>query len=739
MENNFILKYFIQSIIVFIAILLLPSIALSASGINSSLSGPNNLNQGLVGWWTFDGPDMIQNVKDKSGNGNNGAMIGFTSTSTAVTAGKVGQGLKFDGGNDYVRINMNSGLPVCTMGGICSVSMWVNGSANDGQYIWSESNSVGSPLYGLIKDNTVCTGKHIGGLCVFIRSDTSSIRLLQASTATVFDNKWHHIVWIDNAGADGTALYVDGIEDTSNFTYSSAGTMTISTNCISALCRGSNSNFTNVKTDDLRIYNRALSQQEITELYNATKGSKINTPSSFDSINNNLAAYWTFDGANLTQNVRDTSGNGKHGYFQYFGATSTVVRQGKVGQALTFDGNVTSIGLISNPITTVSNPSSSCAWVYNKDLTFSSGGWNQTFLNFYVDASNGIRMGSMVNDGKFIVPYRSGGVSKGSQSSSAVFSNNTWVHVCYVFDGNNVDLYKDGLSIATSTNTDSPGGASVLGAFDAEGNGNWYGYLDDIRVYNRALSATEIKKVYDSSKSGKQNISFPGPSNLNQGLVGWWTFDGPDMIQNVKDKSGNGNNGAMIGFTSTSTAVKAGKVGQGLKFDGRDDYITISNTSSIQNIWDGGGTISYWVNPKSAGEGEAGFWIGKNWVLFAFSSHFVGETGFEFNVTFSGNTGKWKYNGTTPPISFNKWHHIVLSYNSDDTTNVPSLYIDGIFYQLPTAITPIGTRSDDSASAAIIGGNTAGSRTSNGLMDDIRIYNRALSATEVRQLYNMGR
>ena len=80
-----------------------------------------------------------------------------------------------------------------------------------------------------------------------------------------------------------------------------------------------------------------------------------------------------------------------------------------------------------------------------------------------------------------------------------------------------------------------------------------------------------------------------------------------------------------------------------------------------------------------------------------------------------------------------------MSYNSDDTTNVPSLYIDGIFYQLPTAVTPIGTRSDDSASAAIIGGNTAGSRTSNGLMDDIRIYNRALSATEVRQLYNMGR
>ncbi len=734
MGNNFILKYLIQSSIVFIAILLLPSIALSASGINSSLPGPNNLNQGLVGWWTFDGPDMISNVKDKSGNGNHGSMIGFTSTSSAVVTGKVGQALKFDGSNDYVDAPDSSALDSLEGASGATIAFWVKNNNKTGHFIYRNSGSTGR-LFSVYGSSffDIATIWRYGG------SGTGGSQLdinCNSATCPIPLGQWTHVVVMYNDPA--SYVYINGVQKAT--TNGTGGAL--NTNISTPLKIGTNNDasaFANATIDDIRIYNRALGAQEIAQLYNATKGSKINTPSSFDSINNNLVAYWTFDGANLTPNVRDTSGNGKHGYFQYFGATSTVVRQGKVGQALTFDGNVTSIGLISNPITTVSNPSSSCAWAYNKDLTVSPAGWNQTFLNFYIDASNGIRMGSIVNDGKLFVSYRSGATAKGSQSSSAVFSNNTWVHVCYVFDGNNVDLYKDGLSIATSTNTDSPGGASVLGARDDQGNGNWYGYLDDIRVYNRALSATEIKKVYDSSKSGKQNISFPGPSNLNQGLVGWWTFDGPDMIQNVKDKSGNGNNGAMIGFTSTSTAVKAGKVGQGLKFDGRDDYITISNTSSIQNIWDGGGTISYWVNPKSAGEGEAGFWIGKNWVLFAFSSHFVGETGFEFNVTFSGNTGKWKYNGTTPPISFNKWHHIVLSYNSDDTTNVPSLYIDGIFYQLPTAITPIGTRSDDSASAAIIGGNTAGSRTSNGLMDDIRIYNRALSATEVRQLYNMGR
>jgi len=712
MENNFILKYFIQSSIVLIVMLLLPSIALSASGINSSLPGPNNLDQGLVGWWTFDGPDMIQNVKDKSGNGNHGAMSGFTSTSSAVVAGKVGQALKFDGGDDYVDAGNIDALE----SGDMSFSVWIKRDALTG-LVWIMQQwdpSVGPAFYT----------SNSGALEFQIGSDD----LLVNNVITA--REWAHFV-VTVQGTTYT-MYKNSIQigqatGKTRVESSPTGRFTIG-----GPNEGSVGYF-NGSLDDVRIYNRALSQQEITELYNTTKGSKINTPSSFDNINNNLAAHWTFDGANLTQNVRDTSGNGKHGYLVYFGATSTAVKQGKVGQALAFDGNLTSISLPSNPITTVSNPSSSCAWAYNKDLTVSPAGWNQTFLNFYIDASNGIRMGSIVNDGKLFVSYRSGATAKGSQSSSAVFSNNTWVHICYVFDGNNVDLYKDGLSIATSTNTDSPGGASVLGARDDQGNGNWYGYLDDIRVYNRALSATEIKKVYDSSKSGKQNISLPGPNNLNQGLVGWWTFDGPDMISNVKDKSGNGNHGSMIGFTSTSTAVTAGKMGQALKFDGVNDRLNMGVVADIDAV--SVMSVSQWVK------------VNKN-TTYVFSGKFSsGSAGWDLQTeTTTGAVRIVLYptpnHATTPSnvIRPGVWHHVVMVYNGFGANNEEKIhiYIDGINQSL-TYNGEIRTSLTSTAASLMFGGWSGGNSYFHGMMDDSRIYNRALSATEVQQLYNMGR
>ena len=104
------------------------------------------------------------------------------------------------------------------------------------------------------------------------------------------------------------------------------------------------------------------------------------------------------------------------------------------------------------------------------------------------------------------------------------------------------------------------------------------GQIDDVRIYNRALSAAEILNLYRAG-SAKVNVSNTaatanGGGNLANGLVGgWWTFDGKNMINNVADSSGNGNNGDMIGFTSTSSAVVPGKLGQALKFNGVNQYV----------------------------------------------------------------------------------------------------------------------------------------------------------------------
>ena len=80
--------------------------------------------------------------------------------------------------------------------------------------------------------------------------------------------------------------------------------------------------------------------------------------------------------------------------------------------------------------------------------------------------------------------------------------------------------------------------------------------------------------------------------NLSSGLVGWWTFDGKDVVNGViRDKSGQGNHGNAINIAS-STFYTKGKVGQAGNFDGGDDYVSVSNNSSFKPT--GAMTISGW-------------------------------------------------------------------------------------------------------------------------------------------------
>ena len=231
--------------------------------------------------------------------------------------------------------------------------------------------------------------------------------------------------------------------------------------------------------------------------------------------------------------------------------------------------------------------------------------------------------------------------------------------------------------------------------------------------------------------------------NFNtNGLVGHWTFDGADTVWTsssagtILDDSGNGNTGTLTNMNQSTSPVD-GKVGQALKFDGANDYVNVPTAVSIDNIWDSGGTVSFWVKPYSAGESDAGFWVAKTWGIFALSGHAAGQTGIEFNVNWSGSTAKWR-GDTVPEIDFNKWHHVVVSYDADSTANDPIFYVDGVAMSLSENVAPSGTRSYDAGFSMQIGGNTATSRTSDGNLDDVRIYNRALSASEIASLHTSG-
>ena len=111
------------------------------------------------------------------------------------------------------------------------------------------------------------------------------------------------------------------------------------------------------------------------------------------------------------------------------------------------------------------------------------------------------------------------------------------------------------------------------------------GSIDDVRVYNRALTATEVAGLYQSGLAKINSSQSPG--TLSQGLVGWWTMDGADTVWSSPtagveyDRSGNGNTGTLTNMTRSGSPT-VGKIGQALKFDGTDQLYDATDVSASE-------------------------------------------------------------------------------------------------------------------------------------------------------------
>jgi hypothetical protein len=123
------------------------------------------------------------------------------------------------------------------------------------------------------------------------------------------------------------------------------------------------------------------------------------------------------------------------------------------------------------------------------------------------------------------------------------------------------------------------------------------GSIDDVRIYNRALSASEVQQLYNLGAGTHVNTSSANlqqSSSLANGLVGYWTFDGPTISgTTVKDLSGQGNNGTNNGAMPT-----IGKLGQALQFNGSSNYINLG-TGSQYNFPDTTFTVSAWIRTSA--------------------------------------------------------------------------------------------------------------------------------------------
>ena len=201
----------------------------------------------------------------------------------------------------------------------------------------------------------------------------------------------------------------------------------------------------------------------------------------------------------------------------------------------------------------------------------------------------------------------------------------------------------------------------------------------------------------------------------------------------IRDRSGNLNNGAINGATWTRNSKGLWY----LLYDGADDLTTVTDAASIQNVWDGGGTVLFWVNLSSDGEIDSGHIFDKvTWVLFGLGEA-AGLVRLRFLHIFSGDNGSWQ---TVPnAIPINTWVMEALTYDADATANDPIFYHNGAVSSSNDITAPTGTRTTDAGSDLTIGNLANGTATADGGIWGERFITTSLTLTQINGIYQQER
>ena len=431
----------------------------------------------------------------------------------------------------------------------------------------------------------------------------------------------------------------------------------------------------------------------------------------------------------------DRSGQGNNGTLTPTGGLPKRV-PGKIGQALDFDGIETDVDISQSSSLNNLDTLTISAWVQADSAGEGASGrivekTNAFIFDYHSNSNTRLTFGGArwTTDGYWRTP------------TDSFPPDGRWRHVLVTYDNSSTSnvprMYINGIE-QTVTELVAPVAPLVsetgtLRIGDSGTDDAWDGRIDDVRIYNRILSADEIRRLYKIGSTLVVNKS--RADTLTDGLVGYWSFDGPDMSQSTNnvwaiDRSGQGNNGRLANTATSSVRVR-GKIGQALDFDGVDDEVGVPQSSSLNNLTTL--TLSAWVTADTTGGIGTGRIVVKSG---AFSVPYMATDRIRFDAMRWTTDGVWRTNNNSfPPRT--GWHHVLVTYDDSSTSNAPRIYFDGVEQSVELVITPVAPLVSETESIKI--GSDGGDNDWDGNIDELRIYNRVLSEQEIRRLYQMGR
>ena len=475
-------------------------------GATFKINVPSNtgtLSDGLVGYWSFDGPDMAGNTAlDRSGQGNNGTLT----NGPQRIEGRIGQALEFDGTNgevDFGSAPILDDMSTSTQG--FSVSLWtrvdtIDLDADFGRaYLLGKNNGSSN---GWVFGPRSFSASAPNFLELFASFSTTNLRVMTGTNSITLGGWAHYaFTWTGNVASSSVHIYINGIEELSRSSDSTGGAGSYNTDTTLSLSTQNIGRITDGVFDDIRVYNRILSPDEIKRLYKIGATFKINTSINTGTLKDGLVGYWSFDGADMSGNTAfDRSGQGNNGTL-----TNGPQRiEGRIGQALEFDGvngggdyvDVASASSIEpTEAITVS------AWVKPKIVPQSDKGV-VVFRNDADDPS--IEAYTLDIDSNYMFNINARSPNNGVSITSVSVPTKEWTHVVGTYDRVSAKIYVNGVFEASTASTTAISyngarqliiGGSVLGSCCM-----FNGFIDDVRVYNRALSPDEVKRLYNMGR-----------------------------------------------------------------------------------------------------------------------------------------------------------------------------------------------------------------------------------------------
>lgn len=633
-----------------------------------------NLSNGLVGYWKMDEASWsgtAGEVRDASGNGNNGQ-----SQNATLTTGKFGNGGNFAGDNDYVSIAESTSLQPGTQ---MTISAWVKADAlaSDISLIDKTNNGYGFAL------------KLNSGTPQF-RNGTGAAYSDLSATSTISTGVWYHLVGtLDSAG--NKRIYING--SLSNI--SSGETFNGNSTSVPLKFGVRTAAYYTGQLDEARIYNRALSADEVSQLYNFAPGP---------------VGYWKMDeGSGST--ALDSSGNGNNATWIGSGEHW---QTGKFGKSALYNG-------------------SDYLEVSGLPNAFFVEAWTQEFWIKTTTNSNQVISEKGTNNA-FVQTMPSGIIRGGTKAGVLVVdstgtpavNDNRWHHIAVSYDQTTLTIYIDGKFNNSYTGGASTSSATVFSIGSRLGSSGVIGQLDDFRIYNYARTPEQVLQDMQGGVLGDSGARLPDP-------ITHYSFD-EQHGQTANNKgilgsTANGTFGANSGVSTDDPTWKTEndcKVNGCVSFDGGDYINTGSNSTFGNSIL----SASAWVNFSSLAANQ--YIIGKE----------VSSTPYGGWMMRINNSGKLDFSVSVGATNYlneysvanmvtGTWYHILGTYDGE-TIN---LYLDGKL--VATNTSPSGTITTNAANVNI-GRSEGFGRYLNGKIDEVKIYNIALTPEQVRQDMNAG-